>query len=126
MERDGAYRFSLNFKENESIKQIHFPPRKKYFVANLKPPVRIETQIEKWNDYDKIQELSIFFQKLVAEDERGVGLKEIAKVTDKRGFEKDTTSYKHQKNTYHNEYSFYDKVKKRSSIRRTNNESTKD
>ena len=49
--------FSLNFKENECVEQMQFLPEKKYFIKNLKGSVKIETEIEKWNNYGKIVEL---------------------------------------------------------------------
>lgn len=58
----------------------------KIFHYNLKAFVKTEPEIEKWNDYDKITELSNFCQKLIAEYEKSVGLKEIGKITDQRKF----------------------------------------
>lgn len=49
--------FSLNFKENECVEQMQFLPEKKNFIKNLKGSVKIETEIEKWNNYGKIVEL---------------------------------------------------------------------
>ena len=54
LELNSEHTFSLNFKNNNNIGQIHFLPNKKYFITNLKLPVKIETEIKKWNDYDKI------------------------------------------------------------------------
>ena len=75
LELDRAYRFFLNFKENDSIKQVRFSPRKKYFVTNLKALAKIEIETKKWKDYDNIVELSNLCQKLIAESEKGISLK---------------------------------------------------
>ena len=55
---DSEHSFSLNFRENENIEQIYFSLEKKYFITNLKDFLKIETQVEKWNNYGKIIELS--------------------------------------------------------------------
>ena len=102
LELDSGHRFSLNFKENHSIKQIHFTPRKKYFVTNLKALAKIETRIKKWKDYDNIVELSSLCQKLIAENEQGIRLKKIELVTDEREFIHKSFSHKLQKrNNYY-------------------------
>lgn len=71
---DVNHRFLLKFEESESVKQICFSRRKKHFIANLKVYVKIEIEIEKWNDCDKIVELSKFCQKVIAENEKDIGL----------------------------------------------------
>ena len=55
---DSEHSFSLNFRENENIEQIYFSLEKKYFITNLKDFLKIETEVEKWNNYGKIIELS--------------------------------------------------------------------
>ena len=71
---DSNHRFLLNFAESESVKQICFSRRKNYFITNLKVYVKVEIEIEKWNDCDKIVELSKFCQKVLAENEKAIGL----------------------------------------------------
>ena len=83
---DVNHRFLLKFEESESVKQICFSRRKKHFIANLKVYVKIEIEIEKWNDCDKIVELSKFCQKVIVENEKDIGLYEIDRVTDQRRF----------------------------------------
>ena len=97
LELDSAHRFFLNFKENDSIKQIHISPRKKYFVTNLKAHAKIVTKVKKWKDYDNIVELSNLCQKLIAENEKGISLKKIELVTDEMEFIHKSFSRKLQK-----------------------------
>ena len=80
---DIRHRFSQNFRENESIEQMHFSSKKQYFITNLKAFVRMEPDIEKLNDYEKIVKLSDFCQKLVDDNEEGIAVKETAKSTNK-------------------------------------------
>lgn len=83
---DIRHRFSQNFRENESIEQIHFSSKKQYFITNLKAFVRMEPDIEKLNDHEKIVKLSDFCQKLVDDNEEGIAVKETAKSTNQSGF----------------------------------------
>ena len=79
-------RFSQNFRENESIEQIYFSSKKQYFITNLKAFVRMEPDIEKLNDYEKIVKLSDFCRKLVDDNEEDIAVKETTKSTNQRGF----------------------------------------
>ena len=88
------HKFALDFQKNDIGKQIHFSCRKKYFITQSKAFVEKEKYIKKWNDYEKIVELSNFCQKLVAEDERDIGLKEIEFVSDKKDIISRIASYK--------------------------------
>ena len=56
----------MNLKEHDSVKEIHFSPRKNPFI-------KIETEIGKWNDYSRIVELSNLCRKLIARGENDVG-----------------------------------------------------
>lgn len=49
-------------KKKDSLKQIHFSPKKKYFVTNLKAPVKIKTETKNCDDYDRVVELSSFWK----------------------------------------------------------------
>ena len=92
-------------KQTNCVKQIHFLPRQKYFDTNLKASVKIEIEVEKLNDYDRVVELSNFCEKLIATIEKGLDLEEIAPVTNQRVFINGTTSYKLQrKNVCYTEY----------------------
>ena len=71
---DSNHRFLLNFAESESVKQICFSRRKNYFITNLKVYVKVEIEIEKRDDCDKIVELSKFCQKVLAENKKVIGL----------------------------------------------------
>ena len=62
---DSNHRFLLNFAESESVKQICFSRRKNYFITNLKVYVKVEIEIEKRDDCDKIVELSNFVKKFL-------------------------------------------------------------
>ena len=58
---DSIHRFSLNSEKKISkIKNI-FDQKTIYFHTNLKDFVKIKPEIEKWNDYDKFVQVSIFF-----------------------------------------------------------------
>ena len=85
-------------KKSDIGRQVHFSRNKKYSITNLKTYVRIKKDVTKWNDYDKIVELSNFWRKLIAKYETGIGLKEVALASDQRRFTKGTvsriTSYK--------------------------------
>ena len=62
---DSIHRFSLNSEKKISkIKNI-FHQKTIYFITNLKDFVKIKAEIEKWNDYDKFVQVSIFFEKLL-------------------------------------------------------------
>ena len=63
---DSIHRFSLNSekKKKSKIKNI-FHQKTIYFITNLKDFVKIKAEIEKWNDYDKFVQVSIFFEKLL-------------------------------------------------------------
>lgn len=73
-------------KKKEYCKVIHFSRNKKCFIANLKTYVRIEKDLRKWNNCGKILELLNFCKKLIAKDEKNVGLKKRALVSNQRGF----------------------------------------
>ena len=60
LELNNKHIFSRNFRNNDSIEQIHFSMEKKYFITNLKVPVTKETEIEKWSNYEKNVTLSNF------------------------------------------------------------------
>ena len=66
LELDSEHKFSLNFRENENFEQIQFLLGIKYLIRNLKGSVKIETEIEKWNDYGKIVELSNLCRELIS------------------------------------------------------------
>ena len=54
------HRFILHVGQNNNIEQVCFSPNEKYFITNLKLDVKLEADIEEWNDYTKIDELSEF------------------------------------------------------------------
>ena len=47
-----------------------FLTRQEVFHKNLKTDVNFEPHIGKWNDYNKIDELSKFSQKIIADNEK--------------------------------------------------------
>ena len=97
---DIGHRFSVNFRENESIEQIHFSSKKQYFITNLKAFLRMEPDIEKSNDYEKIVKLSDFCRKLVDDNEEGIAVKEITKGTNQRGFIKNHCNLSFRKKVF--------------------------
>ena len=67
---DERRRFTFDFGQNDNIDQVCFSPGKRYFIKKLKDDVKFEPQIEKLNDYNKIDELSKFSQKILADNEK--------------------------------------------------------
>ena len=64
LEFDSIYRFSLNSenqKKKSKIKNI-FHQKTTYFITNSKDFVKIKPEIEKWNDYEKSVQVSIFLK----------------------------------------------------------------
>ena len=53
---------------------MRFSPRRKYYVTNLKVNANLDTNITKWNDYNKIHKLSNFCRKLINEGEKDIVL----------------------------------------------------
>ena len=41
------HRFSLSFGKNENFEEIHFSPKKKYFITNVKAFVIMKLYVEK-------------------------------------------------------------------------------
>ena len=72
---------------------MQFLPEKKYFIKNLKGSVKIETEIEKWNNYGKSVELPNICQELIAEKEKGVGLKYIYRKVNQEGYLKNSSLF---------------------------------
>ena len=88
-----------------------------YFIANLKDSVKIETEIEKWNDYRKFVELSNLIRELRAKNGKGIGLKNIYRKIHQEGYLKNTFLFRlERKSTYYNEYEFYDTIEKKNQI----------
>ena len=110
---DSIHRFSLNSEKKISkIKNI-FDQKTIYFHTNLKDFVKIKAEIEKWNDYDKFVQVSIFFWKIIDENKKCIDLKEIEKFTDQRGFVNKTENYKLERNNiFRTEYKFYYAIEK--------------
>lgn len=54
LEFDGKHMLSLDFRENEKFNKYIFLRKKQYFITTVKALVRMDSDIEKWNDYDKI------------------------------------------------------------------------
>ena len=69
-ELDERHRFTLDFGQNNNIDEVLFSLGKKYFIKNLKVNVKLEPHIDKWNDYNEIDELSKFSQKVIVDNEK--------------------------------------------------------
>ena len=70
---------------------------KKYIITNWKVSVKIETVIEKWNDYGKIEELSNLCHEFIVKNKKGIGLKIINRKKNQDGYLKDTFLFKLEK-----------------------------
>lgn len=57
-------------KVNFAKWSTYFLPKKKYFITVSKNSVKIETEIEKWNEYEKIVELSNLCRAPIAKNEK--------------------------------------------------------
>ena len=65
---DNENKFMVNLTEINSIEKIKFSLRRSNFVTNLEENAKIETNIMKWNYYDKIHRLSQFCHALNKSD----------------------------------------------------------
>lgn len=62
---DSIHRFSLNSETKISKIKTIFHQKTTYLITNSNDFVKIKAEIEKWNDYDKFVQVSIFFEKLL-------------------------------------------------------------
>ena len=54
------------------MRQVSFSPNKKYYTANLKADLEINTQIKQQNDYNKIIDLLKLCRKLIASNSQAI------------------------------------------------------
>ena len=62
-------------------------------MTNLEAFIRMEADIEKKPDYDKVVKLSDFCRKLIADNEEGIVVDEITRYSNERGYKKVSSQF---------------------------------